>query len=338
MAAELVPFSDEETRVLVNLEQQYEVWIEAERALATLPYNLKWKTVQGKDYLYEIIDRSGNGKSLGPRSPENEAIFEKYQADKAAATNRRNESRSRLNETCRLYRALRLPMIPSEAAEILREADRRSLLGSHLLVIGTNAMPTYFIEAGGRIMNAPAETNDFDLAWAGSQSDEQDNPVWALLKSVDGTYTVNTERRFQARNAKAYEVELLVAPSKANTMGKRDQPQPFPLHEQEWLLRGKFVTRVVVARDASPARMTVPDPRWFALQKLWMSRQEKRNPLKRPKDAKQGLALLTAIKDWMPQFKMDSAFEQELPDELRPLYDEWKQQYEATNEPRSSPW
>jgi uncharacterized protein YbdZ (MbtH family) len=32
MAAELVPFSDEETRVLVNLEQQYEVWTEAERA------------------------------------------------------------------------------------------------------------------------------------------------------------------------------------------------------------------------------------------------------------------------------------------------------------------
>jgi len=46
---------------------------------------------------------------------------------------------------------------------------------------------------------------------------------------------VSTERRFQARNAKAYEVELLVAPSRAATMGRRDQPKPFPLHEQEWL-------------------------------------------------------------------------------------------------------
>ena len=77
-----------------------------------------------------------------------------------------------------------------------------------------------------------------------------------MLKSVDGTYTVNTERPFQARNAKAYEVELLVAPSRAATLGKRDQPKPFPLHEQEWLLRGRFVTRVVVGRDATPARMT----------------------------------------------------------------------------------
>jgi hypothetical protein len=121
-------------------------------------------------------------------------------------------------------------------------------------------------------------------------------------------------------------------------MGKRDQPKPVPLEEQEWLLRGAFVTRVVVGRDATPARMTVPDPRWFALQKLWMSRQDKRNPLKRGKDAKQGIALLNAIKDWMPQLKLDSAFEDELPNELRPLYDEWKRQFGEPNEPRNSLW
>jgi hypothetical protein len=338
MATELAPFSDEETRVLVNLEQQYEVWIEAERAITRLPYNLNWKTIQGKDYLYEVIDRIGNAKSLGRRSSENESKYEAYQTGKADLIARRNESRDRLAETCRLYRALRLPMVPSEAAEILREADRRSLLGSHLLVIGTNAIPAYFIEANGRIMNAPAETNDFDLAWTANESDEQDNPVWAMLKSVDRTYTVNTERPFQARNAKAYEVELLVAPSRSATLGKRDQPKPFPLHEQEWLLRGRFITHVVVGRDATPARMIVPDPRWFALQKLWMSQQEKRNPLKRQKDAKQGIALLTVIRDYMPMFKMDEAFEQELPGELRPFHEDWKRQHEVTSSPRTHKW
>lgn len=115
MSAELIPFSDEETRVLVNLEQQYEVWIESERALAILPYNLKWKTVQGKDYLYEVIDRVGNAKSLGPRSPENDEKFDAYHARKTDLIHRRDNSRARLDETCRLYRALRLPMIPSEA-------------------------------------------------------------------------------------------------------------------------------------------------------------------------------------------------------------------------------
>jgi hypothetical protein len=337
MAAQIVPFSDEETRLLVNLEQQYEVWIEAEQILFKLPYNLKWKTVAGRDYLYEIIDRTGNGKSLGPRSPENETTFENYHAAKNAAAARRDQSRASLDETCRLYRALRLPLIPSEAAQILREADRRSLLGTHLLVIGTNAVPAYFIEAGGRIMNAPAETQDFDLAWSAAIADEHDNPVWAMLKSVDSTYTVNTERTFQARNAKAYEVELLVAPSRVKTMGRNVRPTPVPREEQEWLLNGRFVTRVVVARDATPARLVVPDPRWFALRKLWMSEQPKRNPLKRDKDAKQGIALLDATREGMPQFRIDDAFEAEIPPELGPHYQRWKAE-RKNEEPKPFRW
>ncbi len=91
-----------------------------------------------------------------------------------------------------------------------------------------------------------------------------------LSEYGDPSYTVNTERPFQARNAKAFEFELLAAPSRL-PVGKRDQPKPVPLPEQEWLLPGRYVDQVVVARDGSPARLVVPDPRWFALQKLWLA-------------------------------------------------------------------
>jgi len=33
-----------------------------------------------------------------------------------------------------------------------------------------------------------------------------------MLKAVDPTFTVSTERNFRARNAKTYEVEILIAP------------------------------------------------------------------------------------------------------------------------------
>src|SRR3546814_10570655 len=85
--------------------------------------------------------------------------------------------------------------------------------------------------------------------------------VWAMLKAVDSTFTVNTERPFQARNAKAYEVELLSAGSTIASMHRHDQPKPIPLPEQEWLLPGTRISHVVVGRDGSPARLVVPDPR-----------------------------------------------------------------------------
>lgn len=43
----ILPFSDEQARVLVNLRQQYEVSVEAEQALAAMPYNLLRKEVNG---------------------------------------------------------------------------------------------------------------------------------------------------------------------------------------------------------------------------------------------------------------------------------------------------
>jgi hypothetical protein len=318
------PFSEEQARALVNLEQRYAVWIEAERALAGLPYDLRRKEVSGRAYLYEISDRGGNGTSLGPWSDAHETKLAAYRAEKTSLKQRRDQSRERLDETGRLGRALRLPMLANAAGPILREADRRDLLGSHVLVVGTNAMIAYAVESGGFIREAPDETDDFDLAWAATQLRGGERVLWDMLKAVDETFTVNLERTFQARNAKAYEVEILVAPSRAATMDKTDRPRPVPLPEQEWLLLGNRVDRVVICRDGSPARIVAPDPRWFALQKLWLGRQAKRDALKRSKDLKQGAALLSAVREAMPQYPIDKAFEQSLPNELVEPYREWK--------------
>lgn len=321
----LTPFTDEQARVLINLDQVYRSWMSAEQQLAALPYDLKRKEISGRSYLYEIRDRNGNGRSLGPWSDEQAERLDGYRARKLDLKDRRDGARTRLGETARIARALRLPQLPAEAGEILREADRRRLLGDCLLVIGTNAMAAYFVEAGGFIRDAPDETQDFDLAWSAAEPQADAQAVWDMLKAVDKTYTVNMERPFQARNAKAYEVELLAAPSRAGTLSRRDQPKPLPLMEQEWLLRGAPVDRVVICRDGSPARIVAPDPRWFALQKLWMAEQAKRDALKRSKDRKQGVALLDAVHAAMPQYPMDAAFEAALPEALAPLYAGWAQ-------------
>jgi hypothetical protein len=326
-------FSDEQARVLVNLRQRYEVWIEAARSLARLPYGLARKEIAGQAYLYEIRDRKGNGKSLGPWSDVLAAKLDAYRDDKIALKARIAASRPALDESASIARALRVPMIANEAGPILREADRRGLLDGALLVVGTNAVAAYALEAGGFIPELPDETADFDLAWTETDPQQDAEIVWDLLKAVDATFTVNTERSFQARNAKAYEVEILAAPSRARNMARTDRPQPIPLPEQEWLLEGRAVDQVLICRDGSPVRIVAPDPRWFALQKLWMSQQPKRNPLKRRKDLKQALLLLDAVAEAMPHYPLDDAFEAALPGELAPYYLRWAEQRPAPEAP-----
>ena len=316
------PFSTEQERALINLRQRYDGWIDAEQTLAALPYGLKRKKIGAYEYLYEIFDRDGNGKSLGPWGATSQAQLDQHKDAKAAAKSRRDRIREVLGESSRIARALRLPMISGDAGPILREADRRSLLGSHLLVIGTNAMAAYALEAAGAWRDVPDETEDFDLAWTAEEAGSGTR-LWDMLKKVDPTFTINSEREFQARNAKAYEVELLIAPSRAETLGSKDRPRPIALPEQEWLLPGRRVDQVLPCRDGTPARIVAPDPRWFALHKLWLGDQPKRNPLKRRKDIVQGNALLDAVALAMPHYPLDDDFAASLPEELRPYWQVW---------------
>lgn len=332
--ARLDPFTDEQARALIHLEQRYQAWMTTEQVLHALPYDLRRKEISGRAYLYEIADRSGNGRSLGPWSTENQTRFDLFQQEKSQAKARRDAIRPLLVEIGRLCRALRVPLAPEPIGPILREADRRRLLGARLMVVGTNAMTAYAIEAGGFIRDAPDETLDFDLAWTGSDGQSPEVEVWPMLMAVDSTFTINMERTFQARNAKAYEVKVLVAPSRLPTVHQADKPRPVALPEQEWLLLGQPVDRVAICRDASPVRIVAPDPRWFGLHKLWMSAQAKRNPLKRPKDLRQGMALLDTVLARMPQYPLDEDFEHSLPDELRPAFQAWR----AQSAPPTASW
>lgn len=66
----------------------------------------------------------------------------------------------------------------------------------------------------------------------------------------------------------------------------------------------------------SPARIVAPDPRWFALHKAWLSLQDKRSALKRPKDARQAAIVWQAIRQLMPQYPIDAQFSAAVSDEL----------------------
>ena len=104
MGTIIEPFTQEQSRALINLEQRYHVWILAEQKLLELPYNLARKEVKGHVYLYEVTDRRGNARSLGPWSEEQRNRHEGYQAEKAALQERRATAREALEESGRMYR------------------------------------------------------------------------------------------------------------------------------------------------------------------------------------------------------------------------------------------
>lgn len=320
----MIPFNEEQQRLLNNLTQYYDAWLgHARRLRAEFTYRLQWKTVAGREYLYKIVDRKGNGASLGAKSAANEAEFSRYPAAREQVRAGERAAKSKLAVAGSLYRALRLPVIANPAAAILREADLRGMLDGTLLVIGANALAAYELEAGARFTAGLDATEDFDLSWLGDGADTLSlqgaagHGVFDLLKAADDTYTVNTKRNFQARNRDAYSVELLSSPGAASRLAPGEKLLPLSLPSQSWLSAGKPVSQVVCARDSTFARIIAPDPRVFALHKLWLSQQKSRDRSKRGKDQAQGEVLLKAIADHMAHYRLDKVFVRRLPDELR---------------------
>src|SRR3546814_9400759 len=73
-------------------------------ARAALPYDLRRKTVGEYEYLYQIHDRSGNGKSLGRMDASREAEFQKYRQQKAELKERGALLSAKLAKSAALYR------------------------------------------------------------------------------------------------------------------------------------------------------------------------------------------------------------------------------------------
>ncbi len=320
-------FTNEALRVVEHLAVSYDQWRQNERGRRATGPTLTWKHISGSDYLYEVVPGGRTSKSRGPRSPETEDAYSRFTQARSELDARTKPLASRIAELARLYRALRLPMIDAAAGDLLREADLRGMLGSQLLVAGTLTMAAYQIEAQDRIADGYDATDDIDLTLAGdltagaTSASRFPTPLTDLIKAVDSTYTVNTERSFQARNSRAYEVEFLTAPEFAEWVPGSEGVRPLVLQSQGWLLGGVRVDQVVMDRSGKPARIVAPDPRLMGLHKLWLSEQPDRNPRKATKDKVQGQALLAACGSLIPSHEIDASFLRSIPDELHEVWD-----------------
>ncbi len=330
--SDFVPFSLDSGRVAANLEAAYEQWLDARQQLALMPVSMYWQTKANGDYLAVKRCSSDSGTTIGRRSEETEAKLAEFAQRKELIKKRVSDADTTIGDRAAQYRALRLPTIPDRQAEIVRALDVAELLRNDLMVVGTNAFTAYSLVCNARFPTGVEETEDFDLAWCrGSRvsltrttpASPERSSLMAVLQGVDSSFRLNPKKPYQALNANNYEVALLMAPSLA--LPKTEVFEPMvSLPEQEWLLRGRPLSVVVATIRQRACPLYVPDPRWMALHKLWLSRKPERNALKKPKDMRQGDVLLSACRYFLADsYPIDIDFVLELPAELRDLFNEW---------------
>ncbi|MCF8068227.1 MAG: nucleotidyltransferase domain-containing protein [Desulfobacterales bacterium] len=311
--------NDNQRRVFIDTCQIFDAYMDAYENNKAYHGGMYWKKSKEKDYLFKSSDRYGYGKSLGVRSPETEKIFDEFHKNKQISSGRLKAIKERLKEQARFCKAAMIQRVPRVVTRILQEFNFRKMLGKNVIVIGTNALYAYEAGAGLFYNRDLMATMDMDILWDNRTrlvlaSDQKDQSgLISILQKADRSFEVVKKQKFRAVNKNGYMVDLVKASPKYIfendnlQMGGKSDLKAAEIMNLKWLLSSPKISQVVIGDDGLPALMVVPDPRAFALYKLWLSEQEDREPIKKRRDLNQSLTVAQTVIDYLPQYKFDSS-------------------------------
>lgn len=306
--------SDQQRLFLVESDQIYRAWREVLWRYRDYKYGMRWKNVNGKDYLLRLTSASGNSRSLGPRTPETEQIFQQFQDGKALAEEKYQSLKVKLDSQRKLNRAVRLGRMPSIIGEILLRLDQAQAL-SELRVVGTHAIFAYESMAAVELKMELLASGDIDLLFdvrkqVSLLAKKLDGEgLLGLLKKVDKTFEISSGEGFRAINKDGFMVDLIgqdkgMFTPKPQLLTQGDL-EIMEVPNLEWLANAPRIEQVVIAANGSAVIMPVPDPRAFAIHKAWLSHQINREPVKKQRDLNQALMVMNLVREYLPNLAID---------------------------------
>jgi hypothetical protein len=252
-----------------------------------------------------------------------------FEAKRAAAEDRWKNLRDTMDRQAAVNRALSLGRVPLIGARIMRALDGFGMLGSGIRILGTNAIYGYEASSGVRIDPGLATTEDIDLLFDArggltfvADDDVSESSLLKILQRVDTSFE-RAKQTFRAVNRDGYLVDLIKpmqsppwkkAPDKVGS--DPEDLTAVQIEGLDWLQNSPAFEAVAIDEKGEPTRIVAPDPRVWAAHKLWLSRRENREPLKRQRDAVQAEAVGALVANYLTHLPFDAEQLRMMPKEV----------------------
>ncbi len=308
--------NDDQRRIFIDTVQLHEAYMDAFTKSRAYRGGMHWKRAKKKEYLFRSVNRYGYGKSLGPRSKETESTYREFHHKKKQIDARLKNLKEKLKEQARFCKAARIARVPRILAAILRLLEQQQLLGRHLQIVGTNALYAYEARAGIFLERGLLATRDLDMLWdirpklrLFAIDDVDRQGLIDILRKADRSFNLLGRKSFRAVNQAGYMVDLIKPEPKSvliterRQMGSGDDLMAAEIRNLQWLISAPKFNQIVIGQDGFPATMVVPDPRAFAIHKLWLGNQIDRDAVKKKRDRSQALATCKLILHYMPELE-----------------------------------
>lgn len=303
--------SDLQKKQYIDAESVFTALRDAEKAAQTVRGSMLWRQVSGKTYLIRT-NADNSQKSLGPRTAETEAVYEKFMARKKWLSERVTGLRQALQLHQKLNRAHRVGRTPEIVVQILNQLHK-SGISEHFLTVGTHALFAYESACGVRFADDATTTQDIDLLidtqkhlLLASTLEERNESLLSTLQKVDPTFDLRDDQLYTAVNASGFEVDVI------RRMARNRDPYPLQVTSAErdfWAVQvgngaqmassARFA-QMVVSASGHMALMTTLHPLTFSRLKQALASSPTRNPLKKSRDALQAQAVAQLVDEMLP--------------------------------------
>jgi hypothetical protein len=308
-----IPLSDNAARQLIDSTTVFNEFVRVQAHARQYAGGMYWKRQGSYEYLVKTKP-DNRQQRIGPRSSENERIYEDFTARKRKVESRLKSLKESLTDAERQNKALKVGRVPSVVVAVLQTIENAGL-GKHFTVVGTHALYAYEIAAGVRIVQGALATQDVDLLWDARRRvqfltdlERLDSSMLRVLQLADRSFECKEGQNETAINAKGFEVDFL------RRQPEGDDPHPFRFSDDEgdlWPVqakRGSVLTnlpgfeQVVISATGRMTLMRTIIPEAFIEFKRWMAGKASNRPAsKRRRDLHQATIVQALLDEGLLQ-------------------------------------
>jgi len=330
------PYSARQAKEISNTEQKFAQLREIEQKARSFKGTMTYRKTKGHNYLVRWFydeERKENSarrtaKVMGRKSPEMDQLLDYFQKGRKAARMRAKNLRRDLDAQARINREVGIGRVPELSAKILRAFERSGIGANRMKVVGTHALYVYEMLAGVILHEDITGTEDIDLLLDAREElkfliddGPDDERLISVLRTADRSFE-RTNRPYRAVNRDGFLVDFIKPEGKVPwqddvLVTKIEDMQPSPIQGLSWLVNAKSVQVTVIDQKGQPLRMSAPDPRAFAIHKLWLTTRPTRDPIKKGRDLLQAAILASMLYHHLPeQFPWKKSELRSIPSEI----------------------
>ena len=306
-------YTERQAREISNTEQKFFQLQELHQKERSFKGTMTYRKTKGNDYLvrwfYQVAEngeRKRVANVLGRKSDEMDLLLSNFEKGRELLKTKIRELEKDLENQAAINRQIGIGRVPELSARIIRKFQKVGIGSERMRVVGTHALYLYEMLAGVALHEDVTGTEDIDFlldARSGLRfvvdDTLDDERLISVLRSADRSFD-RSDNLYRAFNKNGFLVDFIKPQTKEPWFEdmletKSDDLQPSPVEGQGWLVNARNISATLIDQRGHALKMSAPDPRVFAIHKLWLSGLKSRDPLKKGRDKLQATLVASLV-------------------------------------------